>query len=35
MRLNRAARHVFVDGRSLPAATARTTGELAEYYALL
>jgi excinuclease ABC subunit A len=35
MRLNRAARHVFVDGRSLPAATARTTGELAEYYAQL
>jgi excinuclease ABC subunit A len=35
MRLNRAARHVFVDGRSLPAATARTTGELAAYYAQL
>ncbi len=35
MRLNRAARHIFVDGRSLPAATARTTGELAAYYAQL
>ncbi|MGE3297332.1 MAG: excinuclease ABC subunit UvrA [Porticoccaceae bacterium] len=35
MRLNRAARHVFVDGRALPAATARTTGELAAYYAQL
>ena len=35
MRLNRAARHVFVDGRSLPAATALTTGELAGYYAAL
>jgi excinuclease ABC subunit A len=32
-RLNRAARHVFIDGCSLPALTARTTGELLDYYA--
>jgi excinuclease ABC subunit A len=32
MRLNRAARHVFIDGRSLPQITAQTTGELLAYY---
>ncbi len=31
-RLNRAARHVFIDGRSLPQLTAQTTGELLAYY---
>ncbi|GIX29830.1 MAG: UvrABC system protein A [Porticoccaceae bacterium] len=32
-RLNRAARHVFVDGRSLPEITALAVGELCDYYA--
>ncbi|MGK2915717.1 MAG: excinuclease ABC subunit UvrA [Porticoccaceae bacterium] len=31
-RLNRAARHVFVDRRSLPQVTAQPVGELAGYY---
>ena len=32
-RLNRAARHVFIDDCSLPELTSRTTGELLDYYA--
>jgi excinuclease ABC subunit A len=32
-RLNRSARHVFIDDCSLPELTARTTGELLDYYA--
>ena len=31
-RLNKAARHVFVDDRSLPEVTALSIGELADYY---